>query len=91
MVSVPLAAIVTAVIGGISGLTANLAALEMAGKINEKLPESKRMSEIWWDSTVRRKFKALYPGDRLVWWYDQFFPVGLLCFLVLLKVWVFRR
>jgi hypothetical protein len=90
-VSVPLAAIVTAVIGGISALTANLAALAMVGKINKKLPESEHMSGISWDSTVRRKFKNLYPGDRLVWWYDQFVPVAFLCFLVLLRVWVFRR
>jgi hypothetical protein len=45
--SIPPSAIATAVIGGISALAANLAALAMAGKINKKLPQSERMSEVW--------------------------------------------
>jgi hypothetical protein len=90
-VPIPIAAIVASIIGGISGLAASLAGLEMAGKVNKKVPESERVSEILWDPAVRKKFKDLYPGERLVWWYDQLFLIGPLVFLVLLEVWVFHR
>src|SRR5258705_2973262 len=52
----------TAVIGGISALTANLAGLAMVGKINKKLPELERISEIWWTSLFAENSRLHTPA-----------------------------
>jgi len=47
------------------------------------------MSYISWDSSVRRKFNSLYPGDNLVRYYDLCFVLMVIGFLLVLRFWVF--
>jgi len=61
----------------------------MIGKINERVPDNERVSYLWWGSEVRRKFKRLYPGNRLVVLLDSCIILLVLSFIALVKVWVF--
>ncbi len=86
----PVAAIVVSCLGGTFAVLANMISLVMIGKINERTPENERMSNIGFGSDVRRRFKVLYSGNRLVLLFDSCVALMLLCCLVLLKVWVFK-
>src|SRR5579859_2936679 len=72
-----------------STLAANLIAVSMVNRINQKLPSSDQMSYISWDSSVRRKFNSLYPGDNLVRYYDLCFVLMVIGFLLVLRFCVF--
>jgi hypothetical protein len=61
----------------------------MIGKINERLPESERISYFWWGTEVRKRFKQLYPGNRLVFLLDSCAVMMILCFIFLIRFWVF--
>jgi len=37
----------------------------MIGKINERVPESERISYFWWGTEVRKRYKQLYPASKL--------------------------
>jgi len=60
----------------------------MIGKVNERLPESERFSYLWWGTEVRRRFKELYPGHRLVFLLDSCLVVMIVSFILLVKYWV---
>ena len=63
--------------------------LMMIGKINERLPENERISYFWWGTEVRKRFKQLYPGNRLVLLLDSCVVMMILSFILLIRFWVF--
>ncbi len=54
-----------AVVGGLCALVANLTCLEMVDKVNERVPESERVSWFGWSSDIVRQYAQYYPGGRL--------------------------
>ena len=70
--------------GATFAIAANMVALAMVGKINEKLPENERMSYLGWDASVRRKYKILYPHGKLVYVFDMLVALVVACFPILL-------
>jgi len=83
-------AIVVALIGGSFAVFANMISFSMIGKINERVPENERISYFWWGTEVRKRFKELYPESRLTLLLDLCVILMVICFLVLLRVWVFN-
>ena len=65
---------------------ANLISFAMIGKINERVPGNERISYLRWGTEVRRKFKQLYPGDRLVVLLDACIVLMVLGFIAMLIV-----
>ena len=55
---------------GAFGLAPNWIALIRIGRVNKVVTPSERVSYFGKDMSFRRKFKQLYPGDRLVLWPD---------------------
>ena len=76
-------------IGGSAAAFANLISFMMIGKINERSPENERISYLWWGTEVRRRFKQLYPGSRLVLLLDSCVVLMVLCGIFLIRFWVF--
>ena len=72
-----------------AAVLANIVSFVMIGKINVRLPEDQRVSYLWWGTEVRKTFKRLYPGDRLVLLLDGCVFVMIGCFICLVKYWVF--
>jgi len=62
-------------------ILANMISFVMIGKINERVPESERISYLWWGTEVRTRFKQLYPKSRLVLLLDSCVVLMVLCFL----------
>jgi hypothetical protein len=83
-------AIVVGLIGGSFAIFANMISFAMIGKINERVPESERISYFWWGTEVRKRFKELYPESRLTLLLDLCVILMVVSFLVLLRVWVFN-
>ena len=83
-------AIVVALMGGSFAIFANMISFAMIGKINERVPERERISHFWWGTEVRKRFKELYPESRLTLLLDSCVVLIVVCFLVLLRVWVFN-
>jgi ABC-type lipoprotein release transport system permease subunit len=83
-------AIVIALMGGSFAIIANMISFAMIGKINERVPERERISYFWWGTEVRKRFKKLYPKSRLTLVLDLCVILMVICFLVLLRVWVFN-
>ena len=76
-------------LGALSTISANILSFIMIGKINERVPVNDRVSYFWWGTEVRKKFKQLYPGNKLVLLLDSCFALMLICSLLLIKFWVF--
>jgi len=76
-------------LGGAAAILANMISFVMIGKINTVLPEGERISYLWWGTGVRKRFKQLYPGNKLVWLLDSCLVTMILCFIVLVQLWVF--
>ncbi len=68
---------------------ANMISFIMIGKINLLARERERISYLWWGTNVRRQFKQLYPGNKLVFFLDACFAMMVLSFIVLVRFWVF--
>jgi len=68
---------------------ANVISFIMIGKINERLIERERISYFWWGNKIRVKFKELYPRSRLVLLLDFCVIAMILCFILLVRFWVF--
>lgn len=81
--------IVAGCLGASSAVLANMISLMMIGKINERLPENERISYFWWGTEVRKRFKQLYPGNRLVLLLDSCVVMMILSFILLIRFWVF--
>lgn len=76
-------------IGTTATVLANMLSFIMIGKINVLLPERERISYLWWGTGVRKQFKKLYPGNKLVLLLDACFVIMILSFIFLVKFWVF--
>ncbi len=76
-------------LGASAAILANMISLMMIGKINERVPESERISYLWWGTEVRKRFKQLYPGNRRVLLLDSCVVMMILCFIFLIRFWVF--
>ena len=85
----PVPAIVVALMFGSFAIFANMISFAMIGKINERVAERERISYFWWGTEVRKRFKELYPESRLTLLLDLCVILMVVCFLVLLRVWVF--
>jgi type IV secretory pathway TraG/TraD family ATPase VirD4 len=57
--------VIIVLMGGSFAILANLLYFIMIGKVNERVPESERISYFWWGTEVRKKYKRLYPEGRL--------------------------
>ena len=90
MSSFTVRAIVVALIVGSFAIVANMISFAMIGKINERALESERISYFWWGTEVRKRFKELYPESGLTLLLDLCVILMVICFLVLLRVWVFN-
>lgn len=53
-------------VGWAAAMLANMLALTMTAKVNARLPEDRKFPSWKWGLQVRRMYKQLYPGDRLV-------------------------
>ena len=85
----PLRAIIAAGLGGSFAVLANTLSFIMIGKVNERVPENERISYFWWGTEVRRRFKQLYPESRLVFLRDLCVVLMAVCFVFLIRFWVF--
>jgi hypothetical protein len=74
--------------GTSAAVLANMISYIMIGKINERVPESERISYLWWGTEVRKRFKELYPGNRLVLLLDSCLVAMIVAFILLIKFWV---
>ncbi len=83
-------AIILGLIGGSLAILANMISFVMIGKINERVPDSERISYLWWGTEVRRRFKQLYPESKLTFLLDLCVILMLICVPILLWVWVFN-
>lgn len=50
---------------GSFAIFANYVALIMVGKVNERVPETERISYISWSRDAVRRYRQLYPNGRL--------------------------
>ena len=75
--------------GASAAIVANMISFVMIGRINERVPEGDRISYFWWGSEVRKRFKQLCPGNRLVLLLDSCLAVMIICFALVIKWWVF--
>ena len=78
-----------ALLGGSAAAFANLLFYIMIGKANERLPPTERISYLWWGSGVRAKFRQLYPGNSLLPLQNLCLLIMILCFIALVRLWVF--
>jgi hypothetical protein len=81
--------ILAACVGGTAAILANMISFIMIGKINTVLPEGERISYLWWGTGVRKRFKQLYPRNKLVLLLDSCLVMMILCFIVVVRFWVF--
>ena len=86
---ISLPVIVSACLMATSAVLANTVSVVMIGKINERTPDSERISYFWWGSEVRRRFKELYPRNRLVMLLDSCVVAMMLSFVLIVRFWVF--
>ena len=72
-----------------AAVLANMISFIMIGKINVLRSERERISYLWWGTGVRKQFKQLYPKSNLVLLLDVCLLMMILCFLSLVRFWVF--
>lgn len=70
-------------------MLANMISVVMIGKINEHVSENGRVSYLWWGANARKKFRQLYPCNRLVLALDSCVCIMVLCFILAIRFWVF--
>lgn len=87
---IPFRAIVIALLGGSLAIFANMFSFVMIGKINERVPKSERVSYFWWGTGIRETYKRLYPAGKLLFLADLCLILMIVCFLLLVKFWVFE-
>jgi hypothetical protein len=82
--------ILAACLGGTAAILANMISFIMIGKINTVVPEGERVSYLWWGTGVRKRFKQLYPGNKLVLLLDSCLVMMIVCFVFVVRLWVFN-
>ena len=75
---------------GSFAIFANMISYVMIGKINELVPENEKISYLWWGTEVRKRFKLLYPESKLTLFLDLCVALMVVCFVLILRVWVFN-
>ena len=83
-------AIILGLVFGSFAILANMISFIMIGKINERVPESERVSYFWWGTEVRKTFKRLYPESKLTLLLNLCVILMVVCFPMLLWIWVFN-
>jgi argonaute-like protein implicated in RNA metabolism and viral defense len=86
---ITLPVIVAGCLGASAAIIANLTCFVMVGKVNERSAENEKISYLSWGSEVRTRFKQLYPEDKLVLLRDSCMVLMILCFIALIRFWVF--
>ena len=89
MTQISLPVIFAVCLGATAAVLANMISFIMIGKINTLLPERERISYLWWGTGVRKQFKQLYPGNKLVFLLNSCLVMMIFCFIFLVKFWVF--
>ncbi len=91
MLLVPISspAIIAGCIGASSAVLANMLSFIMIDKINARVSENERISYLWWGTEVRKRFKQLYPGNRLVLLLDSSVVLMVLSFVLVIRYWAF--
>jgi hypothetical protein len=85
----PLPVILVALLGGSFAILANTLSFIMKGKINERVSKNARISYFWRGTELRKRYKQLYPESRLALLLDLCVILMVLCFLFLIRFWVF--
>ena len=86
---VPLPIIIAGCLMGSLAVLGNTLYFVMIGKINERVPENERISYFWWGTGVRKRYKQLYPSNRLVLLADVCLILMVFCGIFLVRFWVF--
>jgi len=86
---VPLHVIIAGCLIGSFAVLGNMLYFMMIGKINERVSENERISYFWWGTEVRNRYKQIYPSSKLVLLADLCVIFMVLCFLFLIRFWVF--
>lgn len=76
------------ILGGIIGtfaIIANMLALVIVGRINERAAENEKVSYLLWNASIRKRYKKLYPEGKLVYVFDL--SVALMFACVPLALW----
>ncbi len=81
--------LIAALLLGLTALSANLISYVMIWKINKRVPQNEQISYWWWGSEVQRKFKQHYPSHKLTHLLRGCIVIMVLCFLFLIRFWVF--
>jgi hypothetical protein len=81
--------IIAGCLGATAAVFANMISLAMIGKINSRLPDGEKLSYLWWGTEVRKRFKQLFPGDKLIFLLDACVVVMILSFIGVIRFWVF--
>lgn len=81
--------IISVCIGASAAVFANMISLVMIGKINERVPDKDRISYLWWSSEVQKKFRQLYPGNKLTLLLNLCVVMMVVCFILVIRFWVF--
>ena len=68
---------------------ANMIFFVMIGKINTRLPESERISYVFWGTEVRTQFKRLFPGHKLILLLDACMVLMIVGLVLRVRSWVF--
>jgi hypothetical protein len=83
VITFPILDIIVVCLGASFAIFANMLSFIMIGKINERVPENERISYLWWGTEVRKKFKQIYPDNRLVLLLDSCVVLMVLLFVLL--------
>jgi hypothetical protein len=89
MLRIPLSAIIPVCLMATAAILVNMIYFVMIGKINAMLPENERISYFWWGTQVRKRFKQLCPGNKIVLLLDSCVVLMILCFILTIRFWVF--
>ena len=84
--SATLTSVVAALMGGGFLAAANMLGIMMVGRVNERSPEGKRASYLWWTVDIRRRYKELYADGTLVFWQNVCFACAVVSFVVAIAI-----
>lgn len=90
MIQIPLSVILAMGIWPSAVILANILSFVMTNKINQKIPVDERIPPLGSRTNIRQRFRQLYPGNKLILFYDACLVIMLLSFLVVVKFWVFH-
>ena len=86
---IPMPAIIAVCSMATAAVLVNMIYFVMIGKINTMLPARERISYLWWGTRVRKRFKQLYPGNKIVLLLDSCVVLMIVCFILVIRFWAF--